>query len=424
MVWHRGRIMQRATGLGRMTSVGLERGRGGARDRRPRRPAVRRGRERGAQRGAGRDRRTTWTRWRPSSTGARVAHRRLPVTYAFHAAQMEPLRRELEDVVGAVEVSPARVAVHSTVTGGPIDHRGIDTAYFGRNVRQPVRFADALGSMAADGVDVVVELAPHPVLTAAITDVMDARGLDVPVVASMRRDHPGRETMLEACAGVYAAGGAPAWPAVTGRPDVPVDLPSYPWQRRRYWHGARRTAPPACRRGVVGGRPRRRRARRGAGHGAAGGAARRRGADRCGRPPRRRDPPAAPGRRSAPSARRRRRRDRDARPGRTAMWWRPPRSGRHRRAGHGNRCSSTDRGATTSTGTGRDSPRSGSASVRRCAPSSAGASATTSPRVGWSSAARRRRPMLRPPSIRRSSTARCNSRCSRRPPPTAAPSAR
>src|SRR5690606_9663600 len=150
----------------------------------------------------------------------------------FHSAQMEPFEQQLVDAVGTVDPLPARLAVYSTVTGRRIEQRDIDASYFGGNVRQTVRFADAVSAM-GDDVDVVVEIAPHPVLAASITECLAARDRTVPVTASMRRGRPARDTMLQACAAVYVSGRAPRWEAVTGRPAVPAELPAYPWQRER-----------------------------------------------------------------------------------------------------------------------------------------------------------------------------------------------
>ena len=68
----------------------------------------------------------------------------------------------------------------------------MDAAHFGRNVRNTVRFADALQALASDGVDVVVELAPHPVLGAAVAECLTDDHPDVRIVASLRRDRPAR----------------------------------------------------------------------------------------------------------------------------------------------------------------------------------------------------------------------------------------
>ncbi|MEP7049212.1 MAG: type I polyketide synthase, partial [Pseudomonadota bacterium] len=234
VVWHRGRIMQRATGLGRMASVALTLAEAEAllREIGPElsiaavnapRSVVLSGTESALAAGL-------------SVLAARgVSQRALPVSYAFHSAQMQPFQAELVAAIGELSAQPGRVTVYSTVTGAEIEHTEIDAGYFGRNVRQTVHFAGALQALLATRVDAFVELAPHPVLAASIAECAAARSLEIPVLASMRRERPARETLLQALAGVYAVGGSPCWRALTKAPAPPVDLPAYPWQRERYW---------------------------------------------------------------------------------------------------------------------------------------------------------------------------------------------
>ena len=234
IVFHRGRIMQRATGNGRMLAVGLSPAEADA-----------------LVREIGHDlslaaingpRSTVLSGTAAAIDAAKAAlsrrgiqSRDLPVSYAFHSAQMAPFQAELVEALGSIAVQPARVAVYSSVTGARIDGAQINAAYFGRNLRDTVRFAAAVDAMTSAGVDAVVEISPHPVLSAALAECVSARGLATPVLGSMRRGRGEREAMLEAGAGVYVAGGSLHWDAVMPPPDVPVDLPSYPWQRERYW---------------------------------------------------------------------------------------------------------------------------------------------------------------------------------------------
>ena len=117
----------------------------------------------------------------------------------------------------------------------PIDQTRIDATYFGRNVRETVRFAPAIEKMLEAGIDTFVEIAPHPVLGMSVAECAAARQQTVPIVASMRRERPERETMLQACATLYASGASPKWSVITPLATPPIDLPSYPWQRERYW---------------------------------------------------------------------------------------------------------------------------------------------------------------------------------------------
>ena len=233
-VWHRGRIMQEATGLGRMAQVALGAAEAGE--------VVRPYGERlsvAAMNGP----RSVVLSGEGAALEAALAglaargvnHRLLPVQYAFHSAQMAPFQRRLADELADLPRSAPSLAVYSTVTGGPAGDERFDGAYFGRNVREPVRFASAIGALARDGHDAFVELSPHPVLAGAIGECLEAGGHAAAVVASLRRGRPERETMLQACAGLWTAGATPAWSAFQRAPGSVASLPPYPWQRKRYW---------------------------------------------------------------------------------------------------------------------------------------------------------------------------------------------
>lgn len=164
-----------------------------------------------------------------------ISHRRLPVPYAFHSPQMTPMQQRLVAELDGIATSMPALPVFSTVTGGLVSTATFDATYFGRNVREPVRFAPAIEAMAGAGLDLVLEIGPHPVLAANLTETLSARHPDVRVMGTLRREHPERHAMLQACAALYAAGADLAWEAIAGRPEAPVALPAYPWQRQRYW---------------------------------------------------------------------------------------------------------------------------------------------------------------------------------------------
>jgi acyl transferase domain-containing protein/NADPH:quinone reductase-like Zn-dependent oxidoreductase len=234
VVFHRARIMQQATGLGRMAQVALTEaeaaevvqpfgGRLSVAAMNGPRSSVLSG-ETAALESA------------LAGLAARgVQHRLLPVNYAFHSAQMTPFQDRLAAELAGLPRSAPSLAVYSTVAGALATDEPFDPAYFGRNVREPVRFAAAVGAMAADGHDVFLEIGPHPVLGGAIDECLDAGGHRARVLTSLRRGKLERVTMLQACAGLYAAGATPTWEAVQhGTGDV-VSLPAYPWQRKRHW---------------------------------------------------------------------------------------------------------------------------------------------------------------------------------------------
>jgi acyl transferase domain-containing protein len=234
VVWHRGRIMQRATGNGKMAAAAIS-------EAEARALVLSIGPELSIA--AVNAPRSVVLSGTPLALDAAlsklsaqgVSHRALPVSYAFHSAQMDPFQAELVAAIGALQTSPSRIAVYSSVTGAELDDGAIDAGYFGRNLRQTVRFAAAIDALQASRIDAFVELAPHPVLASSIGECVAERGLQTTVVGSMRRERPAREIWLRACAALYAVGVAPTWQAVFGSARPPAELPAYPWQRERYW---------------------------------------------------------------------------------------------------------------------------------------------------------------------------------------------
>ncbi|HEU5473586.1 MAG TPA: SDR family NAD(P)-dependent oxidoreductase, partial [Actinophytocola sp.] len=100
-----------------------------------------------------------------------------------------------------------------------------------RHVRDAVRFADGLTTLQGNGVTRFLELGPDGVLSAMVGD-----GLAVPVLRAGRAE---ATTLLTAVATAYVHGTAVDWPALFGSPGEPVDLPTYPFQRQRFWPSAR-----------------------------------------------------------------------------------------------------------------------------------------------------------------------------------------
>ena len=152
---------------------------------------------------------------------------------------MGPLQPSLVDALGAVRSLPPRIAVYSTVTGGRADDTVFDAGYFARNMHQPVRFAPAIGAMNAAGCNLFLELSPHPVLGQSIVECVAPLGREPVVLASLRRGRAERETMLQACAGLYEAGRDLDWKQVQPSGGSVVTLPGYCWQRTRHWIRAR-----------------------------------------------------------------------------------------------------------------------------------------------------------------------------------------
>ncbi|MCR6488424.1 SDR family NAD(P)-dependent oxidoreductase [Amycolatopsis sp. OK19-0408] len=168
-----------------------------------------------------------------------VRVRRVPVDYASHSPHVEDLEDELKRLLAGITPRPADVAFHSTVTGGLLGAEALDTGYWYRNLRGTVLFEQAVRGLADDGHDAFLEMSPHPVLTAALRTTA---GDDVTVAGSLRRDDGGPRRLLGSLAEAFADGVTVDWRAAFAGLDVrPADLPTYPFQRRRYWITSRAT---------------------------------------------------------------------------------------------------------------------------------------------------------------------------------------
>jgi acyl transferase domain-containing protein/acyl carrier protein len=161
--------------------------------------------------------------------------RRLRVDYAFHTVQMEPFDAEVEARLSDLRPRPAAVPLISTVTGGLLEGPEMDGSYWRANVRQPVRFGDAVAALAAAGHTAFLEIGPHPVLAGSIAQAVDPSAT---ILASLRRGRDGRETLLESLAGLYVLGWPVDWRGVFPDGGRRAPLPSYPFQRQRYWFDA------------------------------------------------------------------------------------------------------------------------------------------------------------------------------------------
>ncbi|MER5705841.1 type I polyketide synthase, partial [Micromonospora sp. NPDC002296] len=160
----------------------------------------------------------------------------LSVSHAFHSGLMEPMLDGFRSVVAGLDWRVPSVAVVSNVSGAVADPLEVaDPEYWVRHVRRPVRFADGVTALRAAGVDTFLEVGPDAVLTAMVADVAEG---EVCRVATLRRDRPEVECLLAAVGQLHVAGMSVDWSAYLAqagvRPRV-VDLPTYAFDRRRYW---------------------------------------------------------------------------------------------------------------------------------------------------------------------------------------------
>ncbi|MEU8481619.1 SDR family NAD(P)-dependent oxidoreductase, partial [Streptomyces hygroscopicus] len=105
------------------------------------------------------------------------------------------------------------------------------------NLRERVRFAEAVEALLADGHRVFIEASPHPVLTLGMQETFERVGVEAVAVPTLRRGHGGRGQLLRSVGEAFVAGVGVDWKAAfpADPPPRTVDLPTYAFQRERYW---------------------------------------------------------------------------------------------------------------------------------------------------------------------------------------------
>ncbi|MFE2679862.1 SDR family NAD(P)-dependent oxidoreductase, partial [Streptomyces hygroscopicus] len=168
--------------------------------------------------------------------GEEVRVRRVPVDYASHSAHVEGIREELLRVLTDIAPRSSQVPFYSTVSGELIDTAGLDAEYWYRNLRQTVELESTTRTLLGHGHGVFVEVSPHPVLTLPVQQTVEAAEAQAVVVGTLRRDEGGLERFLTSAAEVFVRGTTMDWAtALDGRGGRRVELPTYAFQRERYW---------------------------------------------------------------------------------------------------------------------------------------------------------------------------------------------
>ncbi|HEY8980679.1 MAG TPA: type I polyketide synthase, partial [Streptomyces sp.] len=179
-------------------------------------------------------------RWR--ERGRRT--RELNVSHAFHSPHMDPMLAEFGQIAARVDYRPPRLSVISDLTGTDATERDLcDPATWVRHVRGTVRFHDGVRRLRELGVTRFVELGPDAVLTSMVQETLEGEATAVPV---LRRDQPEADIAALALARLHLTGHSPDWSAVfAGHPPAdPATLPTYAFDRRRYWLPPGRSATP------------------------------------------------------------------------------------------------------------------------------------------------------------------------------------
>ncbi|MGC1853416.1 MAG: SDR family NAD(P)-dependent oxidoreductase, partial [Solirubrobacterales bacterium] len=162
--------------------------------------------------------------------------KQLAVSHAFHSPLMEPMLEEFGEIASSLTFNEPKIPIVSNLTGETLTaEQAADPAYWVRHVREPVRFADAVGALAKQGTSTYLELGPDPVLCAMARECLDEEA-QVAFVPTLREGRPEGDVISLAIAAAHVAGAKLDWEAFfSGAGAKRVPLPTYPFQRERYW---------------------------------------------------------------------------------------------------------------------------------------------------------------------------------------------
>ncbi|MYU62725.1 acyltransferase domain-containing protein, partial [Streptomyces sp. SID69] len=153
---------------------------------------------------------------------------RLKVSHAFHSPLMDPMLEEFAEAIGGLTFDEPRIPVVSNLTGGLAEP--YTPSYWVRHVREAVRFADGVRTLHELGVTRFVEIGPGGVLSALAQGCAD----DIVTVPTLRADRPEPYAITAAVGLLHTHGVSPDWQALLPGARR-VDLPTYAFQRERYW---------------------------------------------------------------------------------------------------------------------------------------------------------------------------------------------
>lgn len=171
----------------------------------------------------------------------KVKSRRLAVAQASHSPLMDPILDEFERVANTVVYSEPRIELVSCITGKLAGAGEVtQAAYWRRHLRQSVRFATAMQTLQEQGLRVFLEIGPNPTLLALGQRCLpENAGAWMP---SLRQGSSDWTQMLESAGSLYQQGAKLRWDGFyPGRSCHKLALPTYPFQRARYWTSAVQT---------------------------------------------------------------------------------------------------------------------------------------------------------------------------------------
>ncbi|MFA1701573.1 SDR family NAD(P)-dependent oxidoreductase [Mycobacterium intracellulare] len=160
----------------------------------------------------------------------------LQTSHAFHSELLDPVLDEFDAYAAQFRFAAPTMPLVCNRTGAVLTTQTpLDAQYWRRHSRQPVQFAESVRTVAALGCSVLMEIGPQPVLTGAAVQVWPEHLSAPRAIVSLRKGIGDRRQIADALAAAYVGGLRPDFAALHGQPRRTVELPTYPFQRRRFW---------------------------------------------------------------------------------------------------------------------------------------------------------------------------------------------
>ncbi|UXA13859.1 SDR family NAD(P)-dependent oxidoreductase [Mycobacterium sp. SMC-8] len=160
----------------------------------------------------------------------------LETSHAFHSELLDPVLDEFEAYASRLEYATPTMPLVCNRTGTVLTAQTpLDAQYWRKHSRQPVQFAESVRTVAALGATVLMEIGPQPVLTGAAVQVWPEHLAALRAIVSLRKGIDDRRQISDALAAAYVGGHRPDFAVLHRRPSRRPVLPTYPFQRRRFW---------------------------------------------------------------------------------------------------------------------------------------------------------------------------------------------
>lgn len=163
-----------------------------------------------------------------------IEYVKLPVNYAFHSKQIDPLMIELKEKLLDLQPSNGNIPMVSTVTGTLINTATLNAEYWAEQMRKPVLFLAAIQEALTQDIDVLIEIGASAALANYITEIVEKDHNSVKVMSVIKKKNDESLSLSKALANAYQFGCDINWNKLYTKSTI-HKLPHYVWQRKSYW---------------------------------------------------------------------------------------------------------------------------------------------------------------------------------------------